>query len=109
MFVKGTSGVDRWLEAKKALIKTTMTMRSELNVVMTTSNNLQMLLVTNISVAISSGLSVKKAVLACKNFTDNGVHVELHNVQKVVMSICPSAQIKSRTSTDTWIKIIYEK
>jgi len=49
-----------------------MIMRSELNVVMTTSNNLKMLLVTNILVAISSGLSLKEAVLACKTFTDTG-------------------------------------
>lgn len=63
----------RCSEAENALMKTTaMIMRSELNVVMTTSNNLKMLVVTNISVAISSGLSLKEAVLACKNFTDTG-------------------------------------
>jgi len=62
--------VDRCLEAENALIKMTeMIIRSELNVVMTTSNNLKM---TNISVAISSGLSLKEAVLACKTFTDTG-------------------------------------
>lgn len=60
--------MDRCLEAENTLIKMTeMIMRSELNVVMTTSNNLKM---TNISVAISSGLSLKEAVLACKTFTD---------------------------------------
>jgi hypothetical protein len=47
-------------------------MRSELNVVMTTSSNLKILVVTNISVAISSGLSLKEAELECKNFTDTG-------------------------------------
>lgn len=62
--------MDRCLEAENALIKMTeMIIRSELNVVMTTSNNLKM---TNISVAISSGLSLKEAVLACKTFTDTG-------------------------------------
>jgi len=59
--------VDKCSEAENALI-----MRSESNVVMTTFKNLKMLVVTNISVAISSGLSLNKAVLACKNFTDTG-------------------------------------
>lgn len=62
--------MDRCLEAENALIKTTeMIMGSELNVVITTTNNLKM---TKISVAISSGLSLKEAVLACKTFTDTG-------------------------------------
>ena len=65
--------MDRCSEAENALIKTTaMIMRSELHVAMTTSNNLKMLVVTNISVAISSGFSFKEAVLACKNFIDTG-------------------------------------
>jgi ABC-type thiamin/hydroxymethylpyrimidine transport system permease subunit len=65
--------VDRCLEVENALIKTTaMIMRSELNVARTTSYNLKLLLVTNISVAFSSGLSLKEAVRACKNFTDTG-------------------------------------
>ena len=65
--------MDRCSEAENALIKIrAMIMRCELNMVMTTSNNLKMLVVTNISVAISSGLSLMEAVLACKNFTDTG-------------------------------------
>jgi hypothetical protein len=77
--------VDRCLEAENALIKTTAIMRPELHVVMTSSSNLKMLLVSNISVAISSGSSLKEANLACKNFIGTGDHVELQHIQEAVV------------------------
>jgi hypothetical protein len=61
----------------------TAMMKSELNLVTATSNALKILWVTTTSVQISSGLSIKEAVLVCKNFTpvtDTGVHAELQNV-----------------------------
>jgi hypothetical protein len=91
--------VYRCLEAANALIKTTAIIRPELHVVTTSSSNLKMLLVSNISVAISSGSSLKEANLACKNFNDTGDHVELQHVQEAIMSaqvyIC-AGQVKNQ-------------
>lgn len=69
-----------------------------------------MLLVTNISVAISSGLSLKEAIITCKTFTDTGgsrwTAVRTGGSYYVYLSICTGQGKNQYTCLD---KIIYEK